>query len=135
MLAMRPKIFKKVLLKNLSGKWAIILYLYRMAEIALIFDLNGYEGELFIRWMEVDNPSKVIGISKPLPFGPQRYAIKDINPVMHIVQMWVGGDDSGVRELIHQFEVMPNCRVAPGKVKINGEILVKALTGDLMTCN
>lgn len=80
-----------------------------MARIGLNINVSGYTGQLLIVWKEVvaGNPTPPeTGRSAALAFPYDAvYSIDNINPVVHLVELWRSADGTALTELIKQWNI------------------------------
>lgn len=77
-----------------------------MAMIGLNISASGFTGKLLIRWLEASAPLAEVGRSAAFNFPyDDVYTINDINPVVHIVQLWRSTDGVALSQLIKQWEI------------------------------
>lgn len=80
-----------------------------MARIGLNVAVSGYTGELLIVWREVianDPTPPETGRSDAFAFPYDAvYSINDINPVVHLVELWRSDDGVTLDELIKRWEI------------------------------
>lgn len=77
-----------------------------MAKIGLNISASGFSGKLLIRWLEASAPLAQVGRSDPFDFPyDDVYTINNINPVVHIVQLWRSDDGASLDQLIKSWEI------------------------------
>ncbi len=80
-----------------------------MARIGLTISVSGYTGNLLILWRETvaGNPTPPeTGRSAALTFPyDDVYSIDNINPVVHLVELWRSADGTTLTELIDQWSI------------------------------
>lgn len=77
-----------------------------MAKIGLNILATGFTGKLLIRWLEASAPLAEVGRSAAFDFPyDDVYTINDLNPVVHIVQLWQSDDGVALTQLIKQWEI------------------------------
>lgn len=77
-----------------------------MSKIGLNIFVSGFTGKLLIRWLEASSPLAEVGRSDDFDFPyDDVYTINNINPVVHIVQLWQSDDGIALTQLIKQWEI------------------------------
>lgn len=77
-----------------------------MGKIGLNITVSGFTGKLLIRWLEASAPLAEVGRSDAFDFPyDDVYTINNLQPVVHIVQLWQSADGVALTQLIKQWEI------------------------------